>query len=77
MAKVKNISGEDRYVPWVGDRLVLAGQVIEVPDGDSYAYTSQVQTWAPADKATQTLHDKAYAAAHPEPEPVPADTLED
>lgn len=45
MAKIKNVSGEDRIVPALGHRLVLAGQVIEVPDDAAESYTCQVPTW--------------------------------
>lgn len=30
--KIKNTSGVDLTLPWLGSRLVLAGQVIEVAD---------------------------------------------
>jgi len=42
MAKVKNVSGEDRIV---GGRLVLAGAVLEVPDEDVESYTCQEVNW--------------------------------
>lgn len=49
MAKVKNVSGEDRLVPALGDRLVLAGQVVEVPDEVAETYTCQTANWQAAD----------------------------
>lgn len=64
MAKIKNVSGEDRLVPGLGGRLVLAGAVVEVPDEDAHAYTCQETNWAPADKAATKAHD----AAAPTPE---------
>ena len=64
MAKIKNVSGEDRLVPGLGGRLVLAGAVVEVPDEDALAYTCQETNWAPADKAAHKAHD----AAAPTPE---------
>lgn len=42
MAKVKNVSGEDRIVQ---GRLVLAGAVLEVPDEDVESYTCQAVNW--------------------------------
>ena len=43
--KIKNVSGEDRIVPALGDRLVLAGQVIDVPDKTVEGFTCQTTTW--------------------------------
>lgn len=65
MAKIKNVSGVDLVVPWLGDRLVLAGQVVEVPDGDVYAYTQQ-ESWDPADAAAKKAHDKAAPNHQPD-----------
>lgn len=62
MAKIKNVFGEDRTLPWLGNRLVLDGQVVEVPDEDVYAYTQQ-SGWEPADDAAQGIHDEAAAVA--------------
>lgn len=42
MAKVKNVSGEDRIVQ---GRLVLAGAVLDVPDEDVKSYTCQESNW--------------------------------
>lgn len=42
MAKVKNVSGEDRIVQ---GRLVLSGAVLEVPDEDVKSYTCQASNW--------------------------------
>jgi len=44
MAKVRNVSGEARFVPWLG-REVAAEQVVDVPDEDHDAYTVQVGVW--------------------------------
>lgn len=60
MAKIKNETGEDRILPWLGDRLVLAGQVVEVSDDDVYAYTQQ-DGWKPADDAAKKAHKAAVA----------------
>lgn len=54
MTKLKNISGEDRTVPALASRLVLAGQVVEVPDEDVDAYTCQETIWAKAPKTKET-----------------------
>lgn len=69
MAKIKNISGEDRFVPWLGGRLVVAGAVIEVPDDESWAYTEQETNWAPVDTGAQKIHDAGVAAQKPAAEP--------
>ena len=61
MAKVKNVSGEDRIVQ---GRLVLAGAVLEVPADEVWSYTCQEPNWAPADDEAQAVHDDAYATAH-------------
>lgn len=51
MARIKNISGEDLTVPGLASRLVLAGQVVEVPDEDAESFTCQTTNWAPAPAA--------------------------
>ena len=61
MAKVKNISGEDRIVQ---GRLVLAGAVLEVPADEVWSYTCQEPNWAPADDKAQAIHDDVYATHH-------------
>lgn len=43
MAKIRNVSGEDRVLPWLFDRLVLADEVVDVPAADPY--TSQSGIW--------------------------------
>lgn len=45
MAKIRNVSGEDRYVPWLR-REVKADEVATVPDSDLESYTSQPDLWA-------------------------------
>lgn len=52
MAKIKNVSGVDLVVPALGGRLVLAGQVVEVPDGLVYGFTQQ-SIWDCADEASR------------------------
>lgn len=71
MAKIKNVSGEDRLVPGLGGRLVLAGAVVEVPDEDAYSYTCQESNWAPADKAAKQAHDAAAPTTEPSAAPEP------
>jgi len=66
MAKIKNVSGEDRTVPGLGGRLVLAGAVVDVPDADVYAYTCQESNWAPVDKSATAAHEAAVKAANTE-----------
>lgn len=65
MAKIKNVSGEDRNVPGLGGRLVLDGAVVEVPDEAVYAYTCQESNWAPADKAATKAHEAAAPTSEP------------
>lgn len=69
MAKVKNVSGEDRFVPWLAGRLVLAGAVIEVDDEQAWAFTEQASVWEPVDKAAQKAHDAGVAELKPPEEP--------
>ena len=45
--KIRNISGLDLWVPWLG-RDVKVDEVVEVPDDDAEAYTVQEETWAEA-----------------------------
>ena len=47
VGKIRNISGQARTLPWLGDRLVLDGQVVEVPAEDVTAYTQQEAIWEP------------------------------
>ncbi len=61
-AKIKNVSGEDRMVPSLGGRLVLAGALVDVPAEDVYAYTCQATNWSPANKEAQAAHDAAVEA---------------
>lgn len=60
MAKVKSLYPEPVYLPAYGSRLVLPGQVVEVPDDDAYGFTQQA-TWQAADKATKDLHAEREA----------------
>jgi len=59
MGKIKNVSGEDRTVPGLGGRLVLAGAVVDVPDAAVFTYTCQEANWAPVDKAATRAHEAA------------------
>ena len=81
MAKIRNVSGEDRFVPSLS-RLVMDGQVIEVDPEQVYAFT-QSAIWEAVDKAAQTADLEAEAdyqarlaeaegiTPDPEPEPEP------
>lgn len=62
MAGIRNISGEDLVVPPLGDRLVVAGQVVDVDPEDVYSYTQCVALWAPADDVAKATHQDAEAA---------------
>jgi hypothetical protein len=82
MSRIKNVSGEDLVVPWLGDRLVQAGQIVEVPDADVYSYT-QTASWEPTDKAARDAHkdgseayEKRLAEADSEVESAPEDVIE-
>ena len=44
MAKIRNVSGEDRWVPWL-NREVKADEVTTIPDSDLESYTCQ-PIWA-------------------------------
>ena len=44
MPKIRNVSGEDLYVPWL-DRVVVDDEVVDVPDEDGAAYLVQDKTW--------------------------------
>lgn len=59
--KIRNVSGEDRTVPSLGGRLVLAGAVVDVPLDDLYAYTCQTTVWQPHDTAATKAHAKGEA----------------
>lgn len=61
-AKVKYIEDEAHTVPWLGGRLVLPGQVVEVPVEDVYAYTQQADRWEPYDAAAKKAHKQATEA---------------
>lgn len=61
--KVKNISGEDLVVGWLGGRLVVATQTVEVPIGDVWSYTQQAETWEPADAPAKKAHKEHLEAA--------------
>jgi hypothetical protein len=55
-AKVRNCSGEDLLVGGsLNGRLVLAGQAVEVPLEDVWAFTSQPGTWEPYDAASKKV----------------------
>lgn len=71
MAKIKNVSGEDRIVPSLGGRLVLDGAVADVPTEDVYAYTCQESNWAPVDKDATKAHEAGAATNTPEPSVAP------
>ena len=71
MAKIRNVSGEDRFVPSLS-RLVMDGQVIEVDPDHVYAFT-QSAIWKAVDKEAKAAELKAeadyqaaLAAANPE-----------
>ena len=49
MAKIRNVSGEDLFVPWL-NREVKADEVATVPDSDLESYTSQPAVWADVTK---------------------------
>lgn len=60
--KIKNVSGTDLTVPWLGGRLVVDEQEVPVPEGKVFAFTQQEQTWAPADDEAQAEHDEGLQA---------------
>lgn len=63
MAKVKNVSGEDRTVPALGHRLVTAGASVDVEAEQVYGFTCQEALWAPADAEAKKAHKAATEPA--------------
>jgi hypothetical protein len=76
MSKIRNVSGEDRVLPWLDGRLVMAGQIIDVPSEHVYNYTCQESMWKPADDEAQALHDKAVAELVKQEEPELVEAVE-
>lgn len=84
MAKIRNKSGSDLFVPALG-RMVMDGQVVEVPDADVYGFTQQ-SIWQAADKAAEAADLEAEAdyqarlavaqGATTDPEPVAPDATD-
>ena len=58
MAKIRNVSGEDRFVPWL-DRVVELDETAEVPDSTYDAYVCQPGTW---EGVSEPKADKAKPA---------------
>lgn len=73
MAKIKNVSGNDRILD---SRLVLAGQVVELPDSEAAGYLCQPPNWAPADAAAKKVVTK-LTTPDPDPEPDAGDDSAD
>jgi hypothetical protein len=61
VAKIRNISGDDRIAPSLGSRLVLAGGVVDIDPADVAAFTCQTTLWQPVDEEAQAAHDAASA----------------
>lgn len=61
MATIKNVSGEDLIVPALGDRLVSAGQEVDVHPDDVWAFTQQ-SIWEPVGKPAKDAHTKGEKA---------------
>lgn len=59
MAQFKNVSGEDRTVPAIGDRLVIAGAVITVPDATAEGFACQPDIWQAVVTTTKKADPKA------------------
>lgn len=70
MSKVRNVSGEDRYVPALGGRLVVAGAVVDVAPDEVFGFTCQDGLWEPADEEAAEAH---HAAEQTSGEEVPGD----
>lgn len=88
MAKVKNISGDDRTVAELGGRWVDVDVVVEVPDGEAVRYVSQGlepgsgpgqvgSVWAPADDVSQAALDEFLTPPPVEEEPEQGEGSED
>lgn len=54
MAKFKNVSGEDLIVGPLGGRLVIAGQVVEIPDPLASDLKWDLPFWEPQAKKKPT-----------------------
>lgn len=66
--KIKNVSGDDRIVPALNQRLVMAGAVVDCPDSKTAAsFLCQVGIWEAAD-------DEANAVVNPPEEPATTDS---
>lgn len=59
MAKIKNVSGEDRVL---FGRLVMKDQVVDVDADDVYGLTCQAPNWEPADAEAKKAHNAALKA---------------
>lgn len=62
MSKIRNASGEDRYVAALAGRLVVAGAVIDIPTEDVYGYTQQAGIWEPVDDDATAATDQGHEA---------------
>ena len=60
--KIKNISGERLNVPWLGGRMVMPGQIVEVSADEAYSFTAATAIWEPADDEAQGAHDDGAKA---------------
>jgi hypothetical protein len=50
VAKIRNVSGEPRIVPWLGGRTVDDDEVVEIPDGHWDNYVCQSAVWEPVEE---------------------------
>lgn len=59
--KIQNVSGASLTLPWLGDRLVLAGQVIEIPDEVAKNYDFPAPVW----KTVRSAPDHTFTTPDP------------
>lgn len=55
MAQLRNVSGTDLVVPWLGHRLVRSDEVVDVTVDDALSYLVQPATWAPVDADAEEI----------------------
>lgn len=54
--KIKNVSGDDRLVPALGGRLVMAGAEVPIDGAElAWGFLQQETNWAPADDEARNV----------------------
>lgn len=55
MQNIRNISGDDRTVPYLGDAFVMAGQIVQVDDDVLESFICQATNWQHVDDAGEPI----------------------